>query len=242
MARPVIEDEEEPSTSPNLIRGLLANSGDIVADSSDLARSLHRKQKWMSSVGLVMVLRGEVEKEACLLVAKMEHEEGMRVQATTVNGKRTYRAEYLKDLILGQGTKVFKVGIFAASGATESDQLRGHVVDVQQGGGGVAEYFVEFLGCKFTQRSDVQTEQFFKSTQSFISQSTKGDPRLLQSMRSRCSRRCRISQLGSPRNSSPNVTSRPNTEMSTSRKFKRRACRPGASPRTHTSSVAASGV
>ncbi len=177
MARPVIEDEEEGSTSPKLIRGLLANVGDIVADSAELARSLHRKQKWMSSVGLVMVLRGALDKEACLIVAKMEHEEGMRVQATTVDGKRTYKAEYLKDLILGQGTKVFKVGIFAASGATDHAPLRGYVVDVQQGGGGVADYFVEFLGCQFTQRSDVQTEKFFfKITQSFISRSTKGDP------------------------------------------------------------------
>lgn len=176
MARPVIEDEDEESTSPKLIRGLLDNTGDIVADSAELARSLHRKQKWMSSVGLVMVLRGQLHKEACLVVAKMEHEEGMRVQATTVDGKRTYKAEYLKDLILGHGTKVFKVGIFAASDAAEGDQLRGHVVDVQQGSSGVAEYFVEFLGCKFTQRSDVQTEQFFKRTQRFITQTTKDDP------------------------------------------------------------------
>lgn len=176
MARPVIEDMASDSTAPKLIRGLLAEAGDIVANSRDLARSLHRNQKWMSSVGLVMVLRGTVDEEACLIVAKMEHEEGMRVQATTVSGKRTYKAEYLKDLILGQGTKVFKVGVFAASGAIDPDTLRGYVVDVQQGGGGVAEYFVEFLGCQFTQRSDVQTETFFKSTQSFISRSTKGDP------------------------------------------------------------------
>jgi hypothetical protein len=176
MARPVVEDQEGDSTSPKLIRGLLADAGDIVADSAELARSLHRNQKWMSSVGLVMVLRGTVDKEACLIVAKMEHEEGMRVQATTVSGKRTYKAEYLKDLILGQGTKVFKVGIFAASGAIDRDLLRGHVVDVQQGGGGVADYFVEFLGCQFMQRSDVQTEMFFKGTQSFIAKATKGDP------------------------------------------------------------------
>ena len=80
---PLSRTKKRPSTSPKLIRGLLANTGDIVADSAELARSLHRKQKWMSSVGLVMVLRGTVEKEACLIVAKMEHEEGMRVQATT---------------------------------------------------------------------------------------------------------------------------------------------------------------
>ncbi|WP_028650219.1 nucleoid-associated protein [Nocardioides halotolerans] len=176
MARPVVEDPEEASTSPDLIRGLLAGSGDIVGDSAQLAQGLHRKQKWMSSVGLVMVIRGTLEKEGCLIIAKMEHEEGMRVQQTTVNGKRTYRAEYLRDLILGEGTQVFKVGVFTASGAKAGETLAGHVVDVQQGGGGVAEYFVEFLGCRFVQRSDVQTEAFFKTTQSFIARATKGDP------------------------------------------------------------------
>jgi hypothetical protein len=54
MARPVIEDEEEDSTSPKLIRGLLANTGDVVVDSAELARSLHRKQKWMSSVVMAL--------------------------------------------------------------------------------------------------------------------------------------------------------------------------------------------
>lgn len=176
MARPVMEDTDESSESPDLIRGLLAGRGDIVADSAQLARGLHRKQKWMSSVGLVMVIRGAVEKESCLIVAKMEHEEGMRVQETHVDGKRTYKAEYLRDLILGQGTKVFKVGAFTASGAKGDAPLRGYVVDVQQGGGGVADYFVEFLGCMFVQRSDVQTELFFKNTQNFISRATKGDP------------------------------------------------------------------
>jgi hypothetical protein len=175
-ARPVIEDTDEPSSTPDSIRGLLDGTGDLVKDSAELAQALHSKQKWMSSVGLVMVLRGKVDGEACLIIAKMEHEEGMRVQSTVVNGKRTYKAEYLKDLILGQGTQVFKVGIFAASGAQPGASLRGDVVDVQQGGGLVAEYFVEFLGCKFVQRSDVQTQQFFKTTQSYINQATKGDP------------------------------------------------------------------
>lgn len=176
-ARPVIEDDSAASGTPGLVRGLLGGAGDLVADSAALARGLHERQKWVSPIGLVMVITGELDGEPCLVVAKMEHEEGMRVQPTSnADGKRTYKAEYLKDLILGEGTQVFKVGVFKKSGAQPGARLTGEVVDAQQAGGGVAAYFVEFLGCMFTQRADVLTETFFKETQRFISRVAKADP------------------------------------------------------------------
>ena len=67
------------------------------------------------------------------------------------------------------------MGVFSAGGARDGEPLRGHVVDDQQGGGGVADYFVEFLGCKFVLRPDVLTERFFKITQSYSNRVTKGD-------------------------------------------------------------------
>lgn len=176
-ARPVVEDADEESLVPDLVRGLLNGTGDLVIDSAALARGLHERQKWMSSVGLVMAILGKVDGEPCLVVAKMEHEEGMRVQETkTKDGKKTYKAEYLRDLILGEGTQVFKVGIFKRSGAKVGDDLTGEVVDVQQGSGAVAMYFVHFLGCQFTERPDVQTEKFYKETQRFIARVAKDDP------------------------------------------------------------------
>ena len=175
-ARPVVEDEALGSSTPAIVRGLATGGGDLVADSTTLARELHSHQKRMSPVGLVMVALGKVDAEACVIVAKMEHEEGMRVERINQDGKLTYKAEHLRDLILGEGTQVFKVGVFKASGAQGDSKLSGEVVDVQQGGAGVAAYFVEFLGCAFTRRSDVMTEDFFKATHRFMSRAAKGDP------------------------------------------------------------------
>lgn len=176
-ARPVIEDPSLNSPTPDLIRGHFGGTGNFVADSARLAKGLHALQKWVSPVGLVMVITGKLDREPCLIIAKMEHEEGMRVQPTvSVDGKRTYKAEYLKDLILGEGTQVFKVGVFKKTGAQPKMKLAGEVVDAQQAGGAVAAYFVEFLGCTFTQRADVLTEKFFKETQRFIAQAGKNDP------------------------------------------------------------------
>lgn len=134
-ARPVIEDDDASSDTPALIRQLVASSADLVEHSAELARRLHQRQKWISPIGLLMVFTGTLDGEPCLVIAKMEHEEGMRVQLTeTDDGKKTYRAQYLRDLILGEGTKVFKVGVFKSSGAQDGTKLRGEVVDVQQRG------------------------------------------------------------------------------------------------------------
>jgi hypothetical protein len=175
-ARPVIEDLDITSSAPDIVRGLVASPKGLVAGSSTLADSLFQLQKPVSPAGLVMTILGTVDNETCVAIAKMEQQEGMRVEMTqTKEGLRTYKAQYLSDLILGEGTRIFKAGIFAASGAQSGALLTGSVVDDQQRTGGVAEYFVEFLGCKFVQRPDVLTERFLSTSQKYITRVTKDD-------------------------------------------------------------------
>ena len=57
-ARPVVEDEGAGSNTPDIVRGLLNGGGDLVTDSGALARGLHERQKWVSPIGLVMVITG----------------------------------------------------------------------------------------------------------------------------------------------------------------------------------------
>lgn len=175
--RPVIETASLMSTTPDLIRGFFNGVGNFVSDSQELARLLHGAQKWMSSAGLVMVVLGKIDNEDCVVVAKMEHQEGMRVQPIILTGGlKTYKAEHLRDLILAEGTKVFKAGIFAASGARTGALLSGLVADDQLGGQDVAGYFVHYLGCDFVRRPDILTKTFFDETQRFIAHETKSSP------------------------------------------------------------------
>lgn len=174
-SRPVIEDDEIEAESPAQVRRLLGTS-DLVADSASLARRLHLKQKVISPPGLFMVIRGTLEKEACLVVTKIEPQDGMRMEPTIIKGKATFAAQYLRDLVFGERTRVYKVAVFRASGATEGSKLAGDVVDPQRGGGDVADFFVEFLGCRFVHRPDWQTQQFFKVAQKVISAVARLDP------------------------------------------------------------------
>lgn len=176
-ARPVQEDTDEDSPTPDLVRALLGGSGgDLVTASQTIATRLREVQPGISPDGLVMVVLGEIDDEPCIVIAKVEHEQGMRVEQTTNEaGLRTYRAEFLRDLIFGQGTKVFKVGIFARSGVAGS-LLTGHVVDSQQNANGVADFFLgKVLGCTFVERADVLTERFFTAAQRWVNRSVK-DP------------------------------------------------------------------
>ncbi|WP_328859298.1 nucleoid-associated protein [Williamsia herbipolensis] len=173
-SRPVVEDPHLASGVPAMIKELLTSSENLVAHSCKIAESLYKEQKAVSPGGLVMTVVGTVSSRRCLVIAKMEHQEGMRVeQATNDDGQRTYKAEHLRDLILGDGTRVFKVGAFSAR---DADSFDGYVVDDQQRFGGVAEYFVSFLGCQFREQADVQTETFLTAAQKFITQRTRNDP------------------------------------------------------------------
>lgn len=177
-ARPVVEDQPAGSPVPGLVRELLADPSLLVQNSIAITQRLHETQPAISPVGLALVVLGKVGSEAAVLISKVEHEQGMRVDQTqNAEGLRTYKAEYLNDLIFGQKTRVFKSGVFLAS-ALQRRLLRGHVVDEQQGSHGVAEFFVsDCLGCTFTQRADVLTEKLFKATEKWIRKSVP-DPEL----------------------------------------------------------------
>jgi hypothetical protein len=167
-ARPVVESDDEDCPTPALVKGLLNGTEDLVASSRAIAQLMHEKQAGISSPGLLLVVEGELDGDKALLIAKIEHEQGMRVELTeNAAGQRVFEAEFLKNLIFGQNTKVFKVGVF--SDVDESDRLRGHVVDIQQQSHGVALFFVNrVLGCEFTQRADVLTERFKRTAEKWI--------------------------------------------------------------------------
>lgn len=172
-ARPVRESPDSDSAVPQIVKDLLTSSDQLVPHSCTIARDLHLSQKAVSPDGLVMTIIGQVAQTRCAVIAKMEHQEGMRVEQVTDNqGRRTFRAQHLRNLILGEGTRIFKVGAFALDPAGHLD---GYAVDDQQSAGGIAHYFVDFLGCEFTVRADLLTEKFMNASQKFVAVRTAQD-------------------------------------------------------------------
>lgn len=162
-ARPVVEDPGAGSVAAATIRTyLLAEDSDrdLVAVSKDLAVRLHRAQSGISPGGMVLVARLDFGGSDALLIAKLDQQVGMRAFMTDEDGLTTVDIEYLDDLFVTQGTKVFKVGVFAAADIRDRKQLSGSIADEQVSGQGVAHYFMTMFGCGFSQRAEELTEQF----------------------------------------------------------------------------------
>lgn len=177
FAREVVEDVEEQSPVPDMVRQLVRSTDDLVESSRVMAVRLRCMQAHVTPISLLLIASGKIQDENVIVISKLDHEQAMRVEQTTnAQGLRTYRAQHLRDLVLGQGTQVFKAGAFSSSAVPEDGPLSGHVVDTQRGQGGIADYFLLFLGCQFISEPRVLTQRFFELSQKVIRNSAKNDP------------------------------------------------------------------
>jgi hypothetical protein len=159
-ARPVVEEQATPAA--DAIRAYL--------QADELAELLYASQPGISPAGVVLVAEMEYAGSHTLLFAKLDREAGMRSAfVTTDTGQMRVDIDFLTDLFVTDGTKVFKIGVFSADDIKKNGSLAGTVVDEQSRGHEIARYFMTgFLGCNFSQRPAEQTENFMKGAEEFI--------------------------------------------------------------------------
>lgn len=164
-------DPKTTSPMPELIRKDIASKGQLVADSHEMAKHLYLSQGGPSPEGLLTILRGKVGTQRALAILKLEKEEGARVRYETKQGKLSLSVDHVRDLMLTQKTKVFKVGLFVRREAAEEEMV-GLVCDQQKSyGGTVALFFLErFLGCRLKEKAELTTKRFFETVQDFINE------------------------------------------------------------------------
>src|SRR5205823_671520 len=94
------------------------------------------------------------------IVMKIEREEALNLNQRRVGDGFTFDMEHLRNLMLGNRTRVFKAALFGSAGRVED--LRGYVSDTQGGYGqesSIAHFFLSrFLGCKPTEEPGVTTK------------------------------------------------------------------------------------
>jgi hypothetical protein len=91
--------------------------------------------------------------------------------------------EMLRDLLLTQATKLFKIGLFVKQPASnEIDEV--YVFDGQTPYGEqtkVAQFFLRtFLGCRLAEESEVTTERFFLESQRYFNDHIQDGPLRVQ--------------------------------------------------------------
>jgi len=167
-ARPVVE-ESGLSKAPDLVRSYFAGDEDLVQVSRILAQHLQQCQPKISPSGIFIAAEATIEGSSALVLAKLEHERGVRANQTALpDGRKTFIVELLRDLLFTTGSKIFKVAVFPAP-VPRASGISGWVVDNQSAGPHVAQYFMStFLGCQLAEQSDVLTDRFHMGAQRWI--------------------------------------------------------------------------
>lgn len=145
------------------------NEDDVIQITQDIAKTLHEVQTARNPGGILLFIPCHNREKHGLAILKVEREEGVRIQQDiTAQGKTTFNAQHIKDLMLTSKTKLFKIVLFYKS----DENIIGFVCDQQQGVIGnreVANFFLtDFLGCKLKEEPHVSTRKFFEATTEYI--------------------------------------------------------------------------
>lgn len=152
------------------------NETDAIQITQNIAKSLHEVQTAKNPGGILLFIPCHNQRKHGLAILKVEREEGVRIQQNvTEQGKTTFNAQHIKDLLLTSKTKLFKIVLFYQ----KDDAIIGFVCDQQQGVIGnreVADFFLtDFLGCKLKEEPHVSTKKFFEAATQFINGETLTD-------------------------------------------------------------------
>jgi hypothetical protein len=178
----IIFSSEKSSPVPEIVKSLLEkrNNGssnvDFVDVSKQIANHLNIIQTGVNPGGFVTVIIGKNKKLNFVALLKIERDEGVRLEETERNGKKTFKINNIKDLILTKNTKFFKVSLFLSDNIEEG-KYRGLICDNQLSGKtDYANFFLKkFLGCSLTEDPLIKTKDFFDNTMIFFKQNVN-DP------------------------------------------------------------------
>lgn len=175
----VVFNLESASPVPELVRSYLSSpDGRVISPSQKAARHLHACQKGNIDPGLLAVVVGTVDKMPYLALMKLEREQGVNLEQQEHEGKTTFNLEHLPNLMLGENTKLFKIGLFYPD-VSISDGVAGLVCDHQKGfspAGSVAQFWLEgYLGSRRRESPEATTERTFHAIERFINERVDSD-------------------------------------------------------------------
>lgn len=162
--------EFKPDTAspvPGLIRGYATSrrqESQFVEVSQSLARGLFDCQTGAMSAGLLTIIDCAVDGRAAFAILKLQREAGAQLEQGVHDGKRTYEMSVLENLVLTDGTRLFKSALFVKIGSDPED-FDGIACDDQRPFGStdeLAQFWMGFLGCRLKEEPRVSTKKFFE--------------------------------------------------------------------------------
>jgi 37-kD nucleoid-associated bacterial protein len=172
-AYPVFFDIATPSIVPKQVRDctVAPSLASFVPMSQQLAQSLWTYHTGGVSVGLLCVLDVVVKQLPGVVLMKLEREEGAQLElGQNADGKRAFSMSVLANLVMTDGTRLFKSAMFVRTGDDDEDFYSVCCDDQSRvtASSDMARFWLQFLGCQVTLDAKVATERFYESTVRFI--------------------------------------------------------------------------
>ncbi len=166
-ARSAYPIEFDPSTSsvvPTEVRQFTAaafSNPHFVTMSRKLAQHLYDKQDGTISAGLLCVIDVAVSGHPGLALLKLEREQGAELQWKEEKGKRAVQMSVLDNLVLTDGTRLFKSALFVMKNTVLEHAVACDSQHSVYASHEMAHFWLKFLGCKVTEEPRVATQRWF---------------------------------------------------------------------------------
>ena len=163
-------DHSPISPIPGTIKLLLNTpTKDFILRSKKVAKHLYDIQTGINPGGIIVLISGEINNDYVVALLKLERDEGAQLKKNS--RERRINIVQVKDLMLTQKTKLYKVGLFFLRDNFQCD-FDGFVSDNQlalDSAYGVAKFFLtEYLGCQLYGDTKKMTKDFFNISKEFI--------------------------------------------------------------------------
>lgn len=148
------------------------SSETFVEMSKRLALFLHEQHTGAISAGLLCVIDVVSGGRSGLALLKLEREEGAELKFLEKDGKRIFDMSVLDNLILTDGTRLFKTALFLRTGKGE-DHFIGLACDNQRTvvtSDDVARFWLRYLGCRVTEEPRVTTQKWYEASVRFVNE------------------------------------------------------------------------
>lgn len=178
-ALPIVQANSDPHSSRDTLLHLWSSTVTLEDASKELADSLASIQPGSAAEGLLVVAEATLGSEDAVVIAKVEHQEAMRLEPTrNAEGKSVFTVELLQDLVFGDKTRIYKVAIFVKAWSA-SGVITGEAIDEQSDRSIAAYYLGKFLGMRLREEPSVLTEALLDGLTQAINRSTMtGDQKL----------------------------------------------------------------
>jgi hypothetical protein len=147
-------------------------SDQFIEMSKRLALFLFEQHTGAISPGLLCVIEVTSGDRRGLALLKLERERGAELKFLKKDGKRIVDMSVIDDLILTDGTRLFKTALFIRTG-TGDDAFKIAACDSQRTivtSDDVARFWLRFLGCVVFEEPRVTTQKWFEASISFANE------------------------------------------------------------------------